>query len=311
MSLYSKRTKEKLNIKNVTFNIRKLKNIKAYILNTPHHTQNYNYKEMSLIAQIFKKTKKASLTVETAMVMPIFLFAFISLIYLNVVIQYTNCVEQGLHQVAKDLAVKSYAISKAEVSNEIKGKATGVLISETYVKSSVDKYLADTLMKPSSIHYFRSDFDKSDIIDLVAEEKINLPYNFLGINSFYILERARVHAWTGYDVENAVKSNNAKQEETVYITKHGRVYHRNRNCIHLKVIPKTVALTSLTDIRSSDGSKYYACEYCGGKVKSGQVYITDFGNRYHSNINCGAISRDIDTVLLSNVGSRRACKDCG
>lgn len=252
--------------------------------------------------------KKASLTVETALVLPIFMFAFISLLYFGAVIQYTNCVEEAIHQTVRDMAVKEYAI-KSLSSVDISGKASGVVISETYVRSKVNEYMSSVGMNPGKISYLRSNIGNGDIIDVIAEESIDLPYSFLGIGTFHILERGRVHAWTGYDA-NVRNEDNNLDEEIVYITSKGSVYHKNRGCSHLKVVPKSISASDVEKTRNSGGAKYYPCEYCGKKKNSDIYYITDFGNRYHSSINCGALTRDVEAIPISKAGSRRPCKDC-
>ena len=272
---------------------------------SPKTVTPYCNKEMSLSARL----KRASLCVETAIVLPIFLFAMISILYFSAIIQYTNCVEEAIHQTARDLAVKDYVLSKKEVSGGLAGKAGGVALSETYVRSQVNSYLSSIDMKAGSISYLRSDYSSNDCIDIIAEEKINIPYSFLGMKSFHILERARVHGWTGYDSNSHIK--NEDNEEIVFITSGGSVYHRNRACSHLKVTPRGVAASDINNQRSKEGSKYYPCEYCRSSKKCNTYYITDYGNRYHTNVNCGAITRDIECIKLSEVAGRRACKDCG
>lgn len=280
---------------------------KGCIPNIPQNTLTpICYKEMSLSDRL----KRASLCVETALVLPIFLFAMISILYFSAIIQYTNCVEEAIHQTARDLAVKDYVLSKKEISGGLSGKAGGAVLGETYVRSQVNKYLSDINMEPGSINYLRSDYSSNDCIDIIAEEKINIPYSFLGIKSFQLLERARVHGWTGYD-SNAHIKHDGDSEEIVFITSGGSVYHRNRACSHLKVTPRSVAAKDIDKQRSNEGSKYYPCEYCHSAKKCDVYYVTDYGNRYHSNINCGAITRDIESIKISQVGSRRPCKDCG
>lgn len=277
---------------------------KNCIPDTPQNVTAVFCKETSLWIRI----KKGSLCVETALILPIFLFAIISLLYFSAVIQYTNSVEEAIHQTVRDMAIKEYAI-KTITKAEISGKASGVILSETYVRSMVNNYLNAINIKPGKISFVRSSIDSGDIIDVIAEETIELPYSFLGIGSFNVLERGRVHAWTGYDGSKQ-NSNTKEKEEIVYITSKGSVYHRSKGCSHLKVVPKSIASSLIKDARSSGGSKYYPCEYCGKKESSGIFYITDYGNRYHTSINCGALTRDIEAIPISKVGSRRQCKDC-
>lgn len=276
----------------------------AFVSDTPNKTIPF-CKRISQAVQL--KKLSASITVETALVLPIFIFVFISLIYFSTVIQYTNCVQEGLHEAAKEMAEKSYVLSSGN-SNLTSSKLSGVALSETYVRSYVNKYLSSVYMSPGSISYIRSNFS-GDIIDIVAEEKIEIPYSFFNTNSLYLLERARVHAWTGYSGNENITANSSN-EEIVFITDSGSVYHKNRGCYHLKVTPRPVSAEAIENERSSGGAKYYPCEYCSKNTPSSVYYVTDYGNRYHTSVNCGAITRNIQAIKLSEVGNRRPCKTC-
>ena len=81
-------------------------------------------------------------------------------------------------------------------------------------------------------------------------------------------------------------------------------------------VPKTTVFTGLTidttgtlteqnytDIknkRNKYGEKYRECEVCAEKVKGkNTVFITDQGNRFHYDLNCGGIKRTIYMIRLS------------
>lgn len=40
------------------------------------------------------------------------------------------------------------------------------------------------------------------------------------------------------------------------------------------------------------------------------VFITDQGNRFHYDLNCGGIKRTIYMIRLSEVGNRKKCSRC-
>lgn len=248
-----------------------------------------------------------SLTLETALVLPIFLFAMITLLYYGEVIRYTDTVASSLHQTAREMAVKAYATERLGVSGG--GKVGSIAFSETYVRSKVSDSLSKGKMKEGEIAYYRSSIMKHDIIDLVAIEKIHIPYEFLGLPELSLMDRARVHAFTGYDPTGYDRTED-DTEEIVYITSRGSVYHRNRGCSHLKITVTQVSADSLDKMRNESGGKYYPCEYCHKKKGQGIYYLTNYGDRYHTTANCSALKRDITAVPISKVGGRGACKDC-
>lgn len=150
-----------------------------------------------------------------------------------------------------------------------------------------------------------------DIIDLVKRYDIDVPFDFLNVYKPYAVDRVRVRAFTGYDNTRHGTSDNS-EEELVYVTENGSVYHRSLGCSHLNFNIRTVSYMDVSKERANDGSKYYPCEYCchSQGEHAPEVYITNDGNRYHSTLSCGALKRTIHEVPLSTVGLP-PCKECG
>jgi len=254
-----------------------------------------------------EKKLKCSLTVETAMVLPIFIFALISIIYFCEIFRYSNTVASSIHQSAKAMAKTAYTLNKKDTNTN--GIIEGVIISETYVKKGVNNLLAVSEIKTQENNYSLSRIMKEDIIDIIVIEKIKIPYGFLGISSLKVIDRARVHAFTGYDNTKISNKDKTFEDDVVYITKNGNVYHKDRNCSHLKITILNTSSSAIESKRNNSGGKYYPCEFC--RNNSSNCFYTKYGDRYHSSINCSALKRDIISVKLSEVEGRRKCKSCG
>lgn len=216
---------------------------------------------------------------ETALVLPIFLFAMLSVMYL------TDAIRQSSEN-TEMLAERAYKYAKyAYVGNAVAGDI------------------------PAS-DVFELINGGDDIIDLVRRYRIDVPFDLLDAFDPYAVDRVRVRAFTGYD--NIRHGNSDEEaEEMVYVTEHGSVYHRSLGCSHLNFNIKTVDFENVSKERANDGSKYYPCEYCmahGGDPAV--VYVTDDGNRYHSTLSCGALKRTIREVPLSET-SLPPCSECG
>ncbi len=254
-----------------------------------------------------------SLTVETAAVLPIFMFAITSLLYISEVIRCSDLVLERLHQNARQMAVSAYVADKAALKDDtgILSTIGGVALSRTVISSDVNNTLQESSAKAESISYLRSKYLENGMIDLVAVEEYVLPYDFMGIGSFKVMDRARIHAFTGYDPGEKPPEMEECEEEVVYITPTGSVYHRNRNCSHLKITVRQVAVTKIDSERSSSGGKYYPCEYCSSKRSRGNCYVTDYGDRYHTRADCQGLKRDVMAVPISKAGGRSPCKSCG
>lgn len=256
---------------------------------------------------------RGSITVETALVLPIFLFAMLSVLMFIEAIRFSDNVSVLLHQNAKELAMYGYASKYA--NGMTVGKLGDIAFSSTYVRNKVEKGLKEKKQQPDvvwkgnkGIHYLRSEILEDERIDLIASYEILLPYSFLGSGKFRVVDRARVRAWTGYD--NTQSEHLHAEEEIVYITSEGEVYHRDRSCKHLNIKVLTAYRDKISEIRNKDGGKYYACEFCDSR-QGAVVYVTEYGDRYHGNIGCSRLKRDVYPVPLSEVGGRRLCATCG
>lgn len=119
-----------------------------------------------------------------------------------------------------------------------------------------------------------------------------------------------MHGPGAEEQENSGKTE--KQEEMVYVTESGSVYHRKLGCRYLKVSIQQVAGSGISSMRNSYGEKYAACESCSrGQKPAGSVYVTSTGNRYHNQETCSGLKRTVKLVKLSQAGSMHACSSCG
>ena len=61
-------------------------------------------------------------------------------------------------------------------------------------------------------------------------------------------------------------------------------------------------------LRNADGARYTRCASCG--MEGGTVYITNYGNRYHSSLTCGGLKRMVYLIRLSEAQGYHACQKC-
>jgi hypothetical protein len=253
---------------------------------TPYHKNHMRKKEISnkkmtyFLSGHTGRLLPASITVETALILPIFLFAMLSVMYLTDAIRISS-------DNTEKLAEQAYTMAKYA-------------------------YVGDALMPgnglPDVIDVIGGG---DDIIDLVQRYNIDVPFDLLDTYDPYAVDRVRVRAFTGYDNLRQQAGCEEEPEEMVYVTEYGTVYHRSLGCSHLSLNIRSTDYGSVSKERANDGSKYHACEYCcslGGRPAT--VYITDDGNRYHSTLSCGALKRTIREVPLSQAGLP-PCSECG
>lgn len=272
----------------------------------------------SLLDSDGKKRLTGSITVETALVLPMFMFAMISILYMANVIWYSDVLCSGLHQCARGLAVKAYALDAVTQngSGDMGNLAANIALSETYVRNNVKEYLEAAGATEGNIIYARSKLMQDGMIDLISECQINLPYDFFGIGTFSVIDRARVHAFIGYGNGEIVNSEEdgatRRRDQMVMVTETGSVYHTDRNCRHLNVTPQQIHLGNMAVVRNLSNEIVTQCERCyGNDTQMGYAYVTQYGSKYHSTLDCPGLRITMREIPLSEVGNRRLCMDCG
>lgn len=262
-----------------------------------------------------KKYKlNASMTVEAAFVLPFFLFAFLNLISIIEIYRLQSNMSAAMHSTAKEMASHGCEYEALGGGNVGTAEAAGLTV---YASNRIKNILGNEYLETSpilegfsSISWLHSSvMGKDDCIDLVAIYKVKPSIAIIGFDDFYMYNRIRTRAWTGYDNANAGLSGD-NSEEIVYITPEGEVYHRSRGCTYIKLSIAAVDLSFLENERNASGAKYYPCESCGYTEKS-TVFITNYGNRYHSTLRCSGLKRTVMAVPISQTGGRRECSKCG
>lgn len=256
----------------------------------------------------------ASMTVEACFVLPFFLFAFLNIISILELYRLQGNMSAAMHETEKQMAV--YGYEYREVRGQAAGAAESLGLTYLYASNQVTNTLGAGYLDSSpiaggasAISWVRSEvMREDDCIDLVAEYRVRPPVAVVGYSEFVMYNRLRTRAWTGYD--NAGAGGSCGEEEIVYITPEGEVYHRSRSCTYLKLSITAVDKSILADERNADGAKYYPCDECGADCGN-TVYITDYGNRYHASLSCSKLKRTVQAVPISQAGGRAPCSKCG
>lgn len=282
-----------------------------------------------MIKQIKNKKYSGSLTLEAAILLPLFLFFMITILSLMDMLYFYGILEQRLHQIAKKMAVYAPA---AELAGKVLAGNTsdGEInidsgeISEIAATILGDQYVKNNLIKGSMLLELRSSgvvgkdeglsflysriMTEEDVIDLVVSYEIEPKNNFFFLPAYPVLNRCRVRAWTGYEV--ASDDANDSGERMVYITETGTVFHLTKTCTYLDLSIRPVVNDELDLYRNQSGRIYAACELCGDG--DAEIYfITDYGECYHTSLTCSGLKRTITEIPISQVGDKSACSRCG
>lgn len=272
-------------------------------------------KRVSFIAS---KEFKSSVSVEASIAFPVFLAAVYLFITLIQIFTLQSKVEFALHETAKEMALYGYLydeiIADTEDSNGLIDQTTSLLIGETYVKKQVIELVGESYIERSAVKngvdgiyfYFSTIMGEEDAIDLVATYRIKPKFQLIPVIEIPIINRCKIKAFSGYD---KVGEESIDQEEMVYVTKNGEVYHKSLTCSYLQMDRK-VATEEIGEDLTVDGKTYRPCSYCVGENDELPGYVTLYGDCYHTSPYCSRIYRVIFEIPLSEVGERRPCSKC-
>lgn len=243
-------------------------------------------------------SKKGSITVEAAIAVPLFFFAVVCLFYLMEILSIQTSVRAGLQYAGKEIAEESYPA--AIISTEkIQGKVINAIGAERLDRSMIEGGSQGLDCRSSVIS------PVTGIGDLSVKYQIRIPIPVFRIGLLDYEETMRMKTWTGYEKGGLSLEN----DEIVYVTETGLVYHKDYHCTHLDLSIRMVPVKDIENMRNENGGKYHACERCRGQTGT-KAYITDNGDKYHSSLSCSGLKRTIYAVRKSEVVGKRACSKC-
>lgn len=248
---------------------------------------------------------RASVTIEAAFILPIFMLALSSYLFLLQVLQIQLQVEQGLYGVSKNMAVKAYAYKNPGLDI---GDAGEFAITVPYVKNEVEAAIGELEFCGERSYLLSTVMGQEEVVDIVVTYEIAMPFGIFRLPNLQFVQRARTKAWTGY-VKGSMDESN--QEQYVYVTVNGTVYHLSLNCTHIQLSIEQI-WDQVEGMRNEQGGKYHACERCvkGGAAAS-SVYVTKTGDRYHNSLSCSGLKRGIQMVNINDIEGMGACSRCG
>ena len=268
-----------------------------------------------------KRVFKGAMTVEASLALPLFIFFFVNILTMFNILKVQVDIEAALHQTGSELSLMAFDLrfgegaftGKEGSSLDTIAGAAGVVFS----REKIRHYLGEGIDKScvsggfDGISFIESQVMMgNDIIDIVMDYKVHPMIPVVGFKEIPVEGRFFGHAWTGYDISNGLVTE-GREEEMVYVTEHGEVYHRDVDCVHLRIKVESVDKKDLKHLRNNDGKIYNACEYCGGNAGAGNVFITGYGTRYHTSVSCPGLKRKIYTIPISEAVGKRPCSACG
>lgn len=264
-----------------------------------------NRKRVLLLAVPLRRKAKVqtgSLTIEAALVLPMFLFALISLLSLLSLLLFYMKLQGALHQQARYMAEQAYIswdFTVEEIQTAVLERIGENKLSRAPVKGSA-----------AGFSFAQTDLSDREFVKLSVSYEAELPYDFFDLFSYSFTQTCFMHSWIGFE-KGLAGQGQSSIEEYVYITETGEVYHRDRECSHIRLNIQETSADELNSLRNSSGGKYHSCEHCNASLAGGSLYITEDGDRYHNSLSCSGLKRTVIAIPLSEAGNRRPCSGCG
>ncbi len=279
----------------------------------------------SLFPQAFTRVKKAclsaSLTLEAALSLTLFIFASVCLILPMKIMTTERRIQAALEESAEELSRYAYLGSALEKGqDDLIGSADKAdldfcnILTESAGKSYVLANVEKRLDTASIISLNLTDskiFTDGEYIDLILEYEIRFPFPVLRLPPLSRSARCRRRAWVGLKGKDYDGSGGLKEDDPiVYVGKTSTRYHLKRTCHYLSNDLKAVSVDEVGDLRNNSGGKYKPCAVCG-KIQAQVVYIMPSGSSYHTDTECKAIISYVRAVRLSEVQYLGPCSYCG
>lgn len=243
--------------------------------------------------------KRGSLSVEAALVMPIFLFAMICTLSLLALSLFQIRLKEAMHEEIKHCVLESI---------------DGNILSTDIMGSEILEMVGEDILKIAPINggiEFYNDKENGEIISISAMYEAALYYDFFDLFKYRFTQKCLQHDFKGYRNGIWAAGNEDSEERYVYVTENSEVYHLNRECTHIRLKITEMSGEGVINARNSNGGKYKSCEHCHSKISDGRLYITPEGDKYHNSLSCSGLKRSVYAVPLSEVKDKRCCQRCG
>lgn len=264
---------------------------------------------------------RGSLTLEAALVFPLFVFLCITFIIPMRIMdrqRQIQAVMEGAGEEISQYGYGAYLLEKGreEEADESRDEASAGSMEDIFwgisqagiaglILSRID---GDWIRDPS----FSGTGIRGDMVQIRMTYRMPLPFSVFRIDSVQAQAVCSRRLWTGAEGNRGEISfsEGEEKEEMVYVGRSSTRYHRNRNCHYLFNDLRQVEAGEMEGLRNQEGKRYYPCPSCQAAVGEGPFFVMPWGTRYHRTGMCRAICAYVQTVPLSQVEHLGECSYC-
>lgn len=255
-------------------------------------------KILSSIKQSKNRDRRASLTAEAAMTLPLFLYSLYTIwqCFLLLLLQLSMCAEVA------EITLSSASLGYLEQQSTEETKGMTWLYEPLLWNALLGKERAE------SVRVSLKEKENGKIEGSVTYA-FALRVPFFSEVVFPITQSFCFLPYVGEQAKDAFAKEEAGEANVVYVTENGTVYHERKTCSYLSVAVFAVLSNDIPGKRNNYGKKYDACRICGGESTE-LVYVSASGTKYHTSMECASIKRLVEEKNREEV-SLPACSRCG
>ena len=246
----------------------------------------------------------ASMTVEAAVVLPLFLFAGVLLMMPFRMLDVERQVQAHVEAVGEDISQMAYFSLENTQGKEVLTTAAAFGYAEAAVRTKLKDLPVERITLLGS-----SLLGDGETVDLVVNYEMRLPFSVFGLEQVRRTSRCYRRAWVGREKTAETGENFGGAGDIVYVGRYSSRYHQDQSCHFLSNILEPVGMSELENYRNPDGSRYKACSRCGDDAGE-MVYIMRYGEHYHSSKECSALQAYVSAVPRSQVVHLGPCSYC-
>ncbi|WP_434310589.1 hypothetical protein [Hominifimenecus sp. rT4P-3] len=290
-----------------TFSVKRKEQKRKLTINSPRPQ---NKIACVFAGKISEGVLSASLTIEAALVITMFLLVATCFLGIYPAIQIGLEIQAAVETVGEEMAV-AIGVARSVTGSEIDTESlamgpVGEWMIEDLTLAGLQERVINEVGRErlenscvcegaGGLSFLGSSWTKEgDQIKIRVSYRVRLPFSFGGLAEFFVIQRSCRRAWTGTLAET---SGGGKEDALAYVTENGSVYHCSMDCTYLNLSISELSFDTIGGRRNQGGGKYKPCERCAKYSGSPViVWITREGNRYHTDRACGGLKRSVRTI---------------
>lgn len=270
-------------------------------------------------------SSKGSLTLEAALVLPLYLFFLITILYILNILHIENIFKSTMEETARNINSYAYTTELFKELTYEEKNTVGTDNSEFIINLAKNQissfnikniFLSENIKNIADSSYIKNGYkgivftvgnnDLTDYIDFNISYQIKIP--FLPDNVFYIpiTQRCYFKPFVGVDISDKT----GDFTEYVYITVTGTVYHTTPYCTYLNKYYDIIPESEL-NVSWDTAQGYHPCPHCAYNQPIGPTSFLCPGRKvYHNRTDCAYIETVIYKVPKDQIGNLPLCSRC-